>query len=81
MKTDTFEQVAKATGKNFTCERSASGYYRLMCDGETVLDDSACEDVNETEEEAKNFFKEYLLSEEVPEEKKEFRCGMYFLKQ
>lgn len=80
MKLNTFEQVVKATGKNFTCEQSASGYYRLVCDGEVILDDSACEDVNGTEEEAKDFFKEYLLSEEVPEDKKVFRCGMYFLK-
>ena len=80
MKTNTFEEVVAATGKNFTCEQAISVYYRLMCDDEIILDDSACEDVNGTEEEAKDFFKEYLLSEVVPEDKKTFRCGMYFLK-
>lgn len=41
-----FEDVVKATGKNFECEQSISGYYRLVCDGKIILDDSACEDVN-----------------------------------
>lgn len=75
-----FEDVVKATGKNFECERSISGYYRLVCDGKIILDDSACEDVNGTEEEAKDFFAEYLLEYEVPEHKKEYRCGLCFLK-
>lgn len=77
---NTFEEVVAATGKNFTCEKTISGYYRLMCDGEIILDDSACEDVNGTEEDAKDFFMEYLLNEEVTEDKKTLRCGMYFLK-
>lgn len=77
---NTFDAVVAATGKNFTCEQTNSGYYRLTCDDDIILDDSACEDVNGTEEEAKNFFTEYLLNNEVPEDKKTFRCGMYFLK-
>lgn len=50
----TFEQIVKATGKNFTCEETISGYYRLMCDGKIILDDSACEYVQD-EESAKAF--------------------------
>ena len=75
-----FDIVVKATGKNFECEQSISGYYRLVCDGKIILDDSACEDVNGTEQEAKDFFAEYLLEYEVPEDKKEYRCGLCFLK-
>lgn len=75
----TFEQIVKATGKNFTCEETISGYYRLMCDGKIILDDSACEDVQD-EESAKAFFADYLLWNNVPESKKIFRCGRYFLR-
>lgn len=75
-----FEDVVKATGKNLECKQSISGYYRLVCDGKIILDDSACEDVNGTEQEAKDFFAEYLLEYEVPEDKKEYRCGLCFLK-
>ena len=75
----TFEQIVKATGKNFTCEETISGYYRLMCDNKIILDDSACEDVQD-EESAKAFFSEYLLWNNVPESKKIFRCGRYLLR-
>lgn len=75
----TFEQIVKATGKNFTCEDTISGYYRLMCDNKIILDDSACEYVQD-EESAKAFFADYLLWNNVPESKKIFRCGRYFLR-
>lgn len=82
MKKITFEDVVAATGKNFQCELSLSGdYYRLVCDGSPVIEDSACEDLYGTEESVKEFFTEYLLENEVPEDKKELRCGRYFLKQ
>jgi len=74
-----FEDVVKATGKNFECEQSISGYYRLVCDGKIILDDSACEDVNGTEKEAKDFFAEYLLEYEVPEDKKRIPLRIIFL--
>lgn len=70
----TFEQIVKATGKNFTCEETISGYYRLMCDNKIILDDSACEDVQD-EESAKVFFSEYLLWNNVPESKKYSDAG------
>lgn len=76
----TFEDAVKATGKDFRCERTTSGYYRLVCGDYIVLDDSACEDVDGTEEEAKAFFSEYLMSEVVPEEMKIFHYGRYILK-
>lgn len=38
--------VAKAT-HSYEVEQSISGYYRLLCDGEYLCDDPACEDVYE----------------------------------
>lgn len=75
-----FEAVVKATGKDFYCEETISGYYRLMCDEDIVLDDSACEDVNEDEDTALAFFTGYLLENEVPEDKKTMVCGVWKLK-
>lgn len=78
---ETFEEVVAATGKEFKIEQSTSGYFRLMLDGEPVVDDSACEDLNGTYKDAKNYFINYLLEHEVPEDKKIMRCGMWFLKK
>ena len=75
-----FEKIVEATGKNFTINQSVSGYYRLMLDGEPVIDDSACEEVNEDYDTAEGYFANYLLEYEVPEDKKEMRCGAWFLK-
>lgn len=75
-----FEKIVEATGKNFTINQSVSGYYRLMLDGEPVIDDSACEEVNEDYDTAEGYFANYLLEYEVPESKKEMRCGAWFLK-
>lgn len=75
-----FEKIVEATGKNFTINQSVSGYYRLMLDGEPVIDDSACEDLNEDYDTAEGYFANYLLEYEVPEIKKEMRCGAWFLK-
>ena len=79
-KENTFGEVVAATGKNFEIEKSMSGYFRLMLDGEPVVDDSACEDLNGTYKGAENYFIDYLLEHEVPEDKKIMRCGVWFLK-
>lgn len=76
----TFNSVAAATGKNFTIEQSISGYYRLMLGEEPVIDDSACEDLNDDYETAEAYFKNYLLEYEVPEDKKELKGGAWRLK-
>ena len=75
-----FMNVVRATEKNFRINYSISGYYRLMLDGEPIIDDSACDDVNEDYETAEAFFTRYLLEYEVPESKKELRCGNWVLK-
>ena len=78
---ETFEEVVAVTGKNFEIEQSMSGYFRLMLDGEPVVDDSACEDLNGTYKDAENYFIDYLLEHEVSEDKKTMRCGVWFLKK
>ena len=65
-----FDRIVSATGKKYYIERSISGYYRLMLDGEPVFDDSAAEEVNEDREVAEAFFANYLLEYVVPEDKK-----------
>lgn len=75
----TFKNVVAATGKNFEIKQSISGYYRLMLDGEPVIDDSACEDLNEDYDTAEGYFINYLLEYEVPEDKKIMRAGVWFL--
>lgn len=75
-----FEEVVKATGKDFRCEKTISGYYRLMCGEDIIHDDGACEDVNEDEETALAFYRSYLLEDEVPEDRKELIGGMWSLK-
>lgn len=74
-----FEELVEATGKNFTIEQSISGYYRLMLDGEPVIDDSAADDVNEDYETAESFFANYLLEYVVPEDKKIVKNGIITL--
>lgn len=74
-----FDKVVSATGKNYYIERSISGYYRLMLDGEPVFDDSAAEDLNEDRETAEAFFANYLLEYVVPEDKKTIKNGMITL--
>ena len=76
-----FMNVVRATEKNYRINQSISGYYRLMLDGEPIIDDSACEDLNEDYETAEAFFMQYLLEYEVPENKKELRCGNWYLKE
>ena len=73
--------VVRATEKNFRINQSISGYYRLMLDGEPIIDDSACEDTNEDYETAEAFFMQYLLEYEVPENKKELKGGVWVLKE
>ena len=80
METTKFMNVVRATGKNFRINQSISGYFRLMLDGEAIIDDSACDDLNEDYETAEAFFMRYLLEYEVPENKKELRCGVWVLK-
>ena len=75
-----FMNVVRATEKNYRINYSISGYYRLMLDGEPIIDDSACEDTNEDYETAEAFFTRYLLEYEVPESKKELKGGVWVLK-
>ena len=76
-----FTNVVAATGKNFEIEQSMSGYYRLMLNGDPVVDLPSCEDLNETYKEAENYFTDYLLEHEVPADKKKLRGGfVWFLK-
>ena len=74
-----FMDVVRATEKNFRINQSISGYYRLMLDGEPIIDDSACEELEDYET-AEAFFMRYLLEYEVPENKKELMCGVWLLK-
>ena len=76
-----FIDVVRATEKNFRINQSISGYYRLMLDGEPIIDDSACEDTNEDYETAEAFFTRYLMEYEVPENKKELKGGVWVLKE
>lgn len=80
MKRTDFMSVVRATEKNYRINYSISGYYRLMLDGEPIIDDSACEDLNEDYATAEAFFTNYLLEHEVSESKKELRCGIWVLK-
>lgn len=74
-----FDKVVSATGKDYYIERSISGYYRLMLDGEPVFDDSAAEELNEDRETAEAFFTNYLLEYVVPEDKKTIKNGIITL--
>ena len=74
-----FDRIVSATGKDYYIERSISGYYRLMLDGEPVFDDSAAEEVNEGREMAEAFFANYLLEYVVPEDKKTVKNGIITL--
>ena len=74
-----FMSVVRATEKNYRINYSISGYYRLMLDGELIIDDSSCEELEDYET-AEAFFMRYLLEYEVPENKKELRCGVWVLK-
>lgn len=76
---NTFNEIVKATERNFTIEMSVSGYYRLMEDGEVYFDDSCCEDLNGSLEEAEAFFGNLLMEEVVPAEKKIMKGGIWFL--
>ena len=80
MKRTEFMDVVRATNKNFRINYSIRGGGGGMLDGEPIIDDSAIEDVNEDYETAEAFFMRYLLEYEVPESKKELRCGVWFLK-
>lgn len=75
-----FMNVVRATEKNYRINYSISGYYRLMLDGEPIIDDSACDDLNKDYATAEAFFTRYLLEYEVPESKKELKGGVWFLK-
>ena len=74
-----FDRIVSATGKKYYIERSISGYYRLMLDGEPVFDDSAAEELNEDRETAEVFFANYLLEYAVPEDKKTIKNGIITL--
>ena len=74
-----FDRIVSATGKDYYIERSISGYYRLMLDGEPVFDDSATEELNEDRETAEAFFANYLLEYVVPEDKKTIKNGIITL--
>ena len=74
-----FDRIVSATGKKYYIERSISGYYRLMLDGEPVFDDSAAEELNENRETSEAFFANYLLEYVVPEDKKTVKNGIITL--
>ena len=77
--TTNFDKTVSATGKKYYIERSISGYYRLMLDGEPVFDDSAAEELNEDREAVEAFFANYLLEYVVPEDKKTIKNGIITL--
>ena len=79
MKNLFFDKVVSTTGKDYYIERSISGYYRLMLDGEPVFDDSAAEELNEDRETAEAFFANYLLEYVVPEDNKTINNGIITL--
>lgn len=81
MKRTEFMSVVRATEKNYRINYSISGYYRLMLDGEPIIDDSACDDLNEDYETAEAYCINYLMEYEVPLNKKELRCGIWVLKE
>lgn len=54
-----FNKAVENSGLNFSVKKSISGYYRLFLNDEIILDDSACEDVQD-EESALYFFAEYI---------------------
>ena len=60
---EAFELATAKAVHSYEVEQSISGYYRLLCDGEYLHDDSACEDVNE-EDAAYHFFAELVKENE-----------------
>lgn len=60
---EAFELATVNAKHSYEVEQSISGYYRLLCDGELMHDDSACEDVNE-EDSAYYFFAELVKENE-----------------
>lgn len=60
---EAFELAVANAKHSYEVEKSISGYYRLLCDGELMHDDSACEDVNE-EDLAYCFFAELVRENE-----------------
>lgn len=46
----------------YTLEQSITGYWRLIKDGNLFYDDPTCEDLNGTEEQARYFFDDYLMT-------------------
>lgn len=77
--TTNFERIVSATDKDYYIERSISGYYRLMLDGEPVFDDSTAEELNKDRETAEAFFANYLLEYVVSEDKKTVKNGIITL--
>ena len=60
---EAFELATAKAAHSYEVKQSISGYYRLLCDGEYLHDDSACEDVNE-EDSAYYFFAELVKENE-----------------
>ena len=60
---EAFELATAKAVHSYEVEQSISGYYRLLCDGECMHDDSAWEDVNE-EDSAYYFFAELVKENE-----------------
>lgn len=77
--TTNFDRIVSATDKDYYIERSISGYYRLMLDGEPVFDDSTAEELNKDRETAEAFFANYLLEYVVSEDKKTVKNGIITL--
>lgn len=56
---EAFNHIIKNAKHDYTVERSISGYYRLLQDGNLIIDNPACEDTNE-EDAAYYFFYEWI---------------------
>ena len=52
---EAFQLAIKNSSHTYEVEKTISGYFRILCDGEYIHDDSAFEDVNE-EDTAYYFF-------------------------
>lgn len=46
--------------KKYTLEKTISGYWRIMGGNEIIFDDSACEEMNGSREQAEAFLQQYI---------------------
>ena len=60
---EAFDLACEKAKRSYSVERAITGYLRLLCDGQTIHDDPACEDVQE-EDNALYFFAELIKERE-----------------